>query len=94
MAARLAIPADLVSALEDGDARRLPPGPDHLFCMIHGQSRDAVDARRAELAAAVGLTAFPSAVLFSTDCYKQCGARYTAPQALPAGHAAPPGLAA
>lgn len=27
VATRLAIPADLVSALEDGDARRLPPGP-------------------------------------------------------------------
>ena len=25
------------------------------------------------------LAAFPAAVLFSTDCYKQCGARYQAP---------------
>ena len=101
-----AVPHEVVSRLghalasHDGVSlcyRRSSPGPEWpytLFCMIHGQSRDAVEARRAELAHAVGLTAFPSAVLFSTDCYKQCGARYTAPQALPAGHAARPGLAA
>ena len=86
-----AVPCEVVSRLghalasHDGVSlcyRRSSPGaewPYNLFCMIHGQSRDAVDARRAELAAAVGLTAFPSAVLFSTDCYKQCGARYQAP---------------
>ena len=51
----------------------------NLFCMIHGRSREAVAARREALAAAVGLAAFPHAVLFSTDCYKQCGARYQAP---------------
>ncbi len=70
--------------------------PYNLFCMIHGQSREAVEARRAELAAAVGLAALPHAVLFSTDCYKQCGARYRAPDALPPRRAAnlPAGLAA
>lgn len=58
---------------------------DHnLFCMIHGQDREAVARRRAELAEAVGLAAYPAAVLFSTDCYKQCGARYTTPQGLAA----------
>jgi len=70
--------------------------PYNLFCMIHGRSRDAVEARRAELAAAVGLDTLPHAVLFSTDCYKQCGARYRAPEALPSRPAAsrPAGLAA
>lgn len=53
--------------------------PYNLFCMIHGQGRAEVEARRAALAAQVGLAAFPAAVLFSTDCYKQCGARYRAP---------------
>lgn len=61
--------------------RRRPDGDwaYNLFCMIHGRSREAVAARREALAAAVGLAAFPHAVLFSTDCYKQCGARYQAP---------------
>ena len=47
--------------------------------MIHGHSRDVVEARRHEIAQAVGLADLPAAVLFSTDCYKQCGARYQAP---------------
>ena len=63
--------------------------PYNLFCMIHGRNREAVAARREALAAEVGLAAFPHAVLFSTDCYKQCGARYQAPGLPPAaGHAA------
>ena len=45
---------------------------------IYSRSR-AVAARREALAAEVGLAGFPHAVLFSTDCYKQCGARYQAP---------------
>ncbi|WP_374266249.1 Lrp/AsnC family transcriptional regulator [Zoogloea sp.] len=59
-----------------------PDWPYNLFCMIHGRSREAVEARRAELATAVGLDRLPHAVLFSTDCYKQCGARYRAPDAV------------
>ena len=55
--------------------------PYNLFGMIHGRSREAVAARREALAAEVGLAAFPHAVLFSTDCYKQCGARYRSPDA-------------
>ena len=71
-------------AAEDGVSlcyrrRTTSDWPYNLFCMIHGQGREAVEARRAALAAQVGLTTFPAAVLFSTDCYKQCGARYQAP---------------
>ena len=84
------VPDDQVSAFghalaaEDGVSlcyrrRTTPDWPYNLFCMIHGQGREAVEARRATLAAQVGLAAFPAAVLFSTDCYKQCGARYQAP---------------
>ncbi len=62
--------------------------PYNLFCMIHGRNREAVAARREALAAEVGLAAFPHAVLFSTDCYKQCGARYQAPGLPPADAAA------
>ncbi len=79
--------------------RRKSPGPDWpytLFCMIHGHSRDAVEARRDEIADAVGLASLPAAVLFSTDCYKQCGARYRAPDAAPPPRVGKPlpGLAA
>ncbi len=79
--------------------RRKSPGPEWpytLFCMIHGHSRDAVEARRDEIAEAVGLAGLPAAVLFSTDCYKQCGARYRAPDAAPPPRAGQPatGLAA
>lgn len=71
-------------AAEDGVSlcyrrRTTPDWSYNLFCMIHGQGRAEVDARRAGLAARVGLATFPAAVLFSTDCYKQCGARYQAP---------------
>lgn len=54
--------------------------PYSLFCMLHGQSRGAVEAHRDRLAQRLGLDNFPHAVLFSTDCYKQCGARYQAPE--------------
>ncbi|WP_374495094.1 Lrp/AsnC family transcriptional regulator [Zoogloea sp.] len=84
------VPEDQVSAFghalaaQDGVSlcyrrRTAPDWPYNLFCMIHGQGREAVEARRAALADQIGLGAFPSAVLFSTDCYKQCGARYQAP---------------
>ena len=103
-----AAPDDQVSRLghllagQDGVSlcyRRKRPGPDWpytLFCMIHGHSRDAVEARRHEIAQAVGLADLPAAVLFSTDCYKQCGARYRAPDAAPPPRVGQPlpGLAA
>jgi DNA-binding Lrp family transcriptional regulator len=90
-----AVPPEQVSALghslasHDGVSlcyrrKTWPDWPYSLFCMIHGQSRDAVESRRTQLIEQVGLGAFPSAVLFSTDCYKQCGARYCAPQGLAA----------
>lgn len=79
--------------------RRHSPGPEWpytLFCMIHGHSRDAVEARRDEIAESVGLAGLPAAVLFSTDCYKQCGARYHRPDAASPRHLSQPlpGLAA
>ena len=50
----------------------------NLYAMIHGRDRAAVDARRDAIAAALGLDAYPHAVLFSTVAYKQRGARYVA----------------
>lgn len=63
---------------------RHPAWPYNLFCMLHGQSRALVEAHRERLAQRLGLDHHPHAVLFSTDCYKQCGARYQAPKAPPA----------
>ncbi len=56
--------------------RALPDWRYNLFCMLHGRDRTSVASRRAELAAAHGLDAHPSAVLFSRRAFKQCGARY------------------
>lgn len=86
-----AVPEDVVDRLghalaaQDGVSlcyRRRPAGPDWpytLFCMLHGESRADVEARRRDLAERTGLHAFPAATLFSTECFKQCGAHYRPP---------------
>ena len=48
----------------------------NLYAMIHGRDRAVVTSRRDAIATALGLDAFPHAVLFSTTAYKQRGARY------------------
>jgi siroheme decarboxylase len=61
--------------------RRPAPGwPYTLYAMLHGQARDEVEARHQALSHQCGLAAYPSALLFSTTCFKQCGARYEAPR--------------
>jgi DNA-binding Lrp family transcriptional regulator len=50
--------------------------PYNLYGMIHGKDRDTVRARIDQLTADCALAGFPSAVLFSTARFKQCGARY------------------
>ena len=66
--------------------RAFPHWRYNLYCMLHGRDRATVEAQRARLAAAHGLDACASAVLFSRRAFKQCGARYTA--AAPAAAAA------
>lgn len=56
--------------------RRLPLWPYNLFAMIHGRAREEVEALVTEATVAAGLTQAPRAVLFSTRCFKQRGARY------------------
>ncbi|MBN8440328.1 MAG: Lrp/AsnC family transcriptional regulator [Thauera sp.] len=56
--------------------RALPGWPYNLFCMIHGSARDEVLAARDDLAARLGLDAFPHDVLFSCRRFKQTGACY------------------
>jgi DNA-binding Lrp family transcriptional regulator len=56
--------------------RVLPDWPYNLFCMIHGQAREEVEARIAALRAEHGLEALPHEILFSLTRFKQTGARY------------------
>jgi len=58
--------------------RRPPHWPYNLFCMIHGRDRATVQAQIERLVAGCGLDRVPRAVLFSTRCFKQEGARYRA----------------
>jgi siroheme decarboxylase len=60
--------------------RRRPAWPYNLFCMIHGRERGAVAALVQHAARTTGLAQFPSATLFSTRCFKQRGARFSARQ--------------
>jgi DNA-binding Lrp family transcriptional regulator len=62
-----------------GARERAAGWPYNLFCMIHGQQRETVQQQHAELCQRLKLNQFPSAVLFSTQRYKQCGARYGHP---------------
>ena len=54
--------------------RRPPDWPYNLFCMIHGQDRDAVLRALERAAALAGLAAVPREVLFSGRRFKQRGA--------------------
>ncbi len=58
--------------------RRPPHWPYNLFCMIHGRDRATVRAQIERLVADCALDGIPRAVLFSTRCFKQEGARYRA----------------
>lgn len=61
--------------------RRRVPGawPYNLYCMIHGKAQDEVRARRNDIAARLGLDAWPHEVLFSGQRFKQQGACYAEP---------------
>lgn len=57
-------------------ARAMPEWPYNLYCMIHGQDRNAVLEKVAFLVKSCGLEAVERSVLFSCRRFKQCGARY------------------
>ncbi|HEX6093192.1 MAG TPA: AsnC family protein [Dongiaceae bacterium] len=56
--------------------RALPDWPYNLFCMIHGRSRSDVETQVRQAAEAAAIEAMPQALLFSTTCFKQRGARF------------------
>jgi DNA-binding Lrp family transcriptional regulator len=62
-------------------ARALPEWPYNLYCMLHGVDRAPVWDRIDTLARALGLEAFPRAVLFSRTRFKQTGARVASREA-------------
>jgi DNA-binding Lrp family transcriptional regulator len=60
-------------------ARALPHWRYNLYCMIHGRNHERVLAQVEWLRETCGLAGYPFAVLFSSQRFKQRGARY-APQ--------------
>jgi DNA-binding Lrp family transcriptional regulator len=56
-------------------ARGLPAWPYNLFCMIHGQLREEVLAKIADLRQRLGLSGYPHDSLFSLTRFKPTGAR-------------------
>ncbi len=66
--------------------RRLPQWRYNLFCMIHGQSRDAVLERVEQLVRQCGDAPIAHQVLFSRRRFKQRGARYHSDKGCTANH--------
>ena len=62
--------------------RRLPQWRYNLYCMIHGKSRDEVQAHLAHMIQSCGLQDLPHEVLFSKRRFKQRGAAYFAKPAM------------
>lgn len=56
--------------------RALPDWPYNLFCMIHGQVREDVQAKIVDIRQRLCLTDYAHDVLFSLTRFKQNGARY------------------
>ena len=55
--------------------RALPDWPYNLFAMVHGKSRDEVEAKRTEIAALLGSAVGASDILYSTRILKKTGLR-------------------
>jgi len=62
--------------------RRLPDWPYNLFTMVHGNNREEVTQKVADIVQCCGLQEIEHTILFSTRRFKQRGARYTPKQAV------------
>ena len=62
--------------------RHLPVWPYNLFAMMHGRTRDEVEARVREISALIGAAARTSDVLYSVRILKKTGMRIEAEAAL------------
>jgi DNA-binding Lrp family transcriptional regulator len=56
----------------------LPEWPYNLYCMIHGKNKVTVEKQLAQLIEQCGLETVEKQILFSSRCFKQRGAIYTA----------------
>ena len=56
----------------------LPEWPYNLYCMIHGKNKVTVEKQLAQLIEQCGLETVEKQILFSSRCFKQRGAVYTA----------------
>jgi DNA-binding Lrp family transcriptional regulator len=61
--------------------RALPDWPYNLFAMVHGTTREEVEAKRADIAAILGQSCRGSDVLYSTRILKKTGLRLNDPGA-------------
>ena len=61
--------------------RALPDWPYNLFAMIHGATRDEVEAKRAKIADLLGPSCSGSDILYSTRILKKTGLRLNDPGA-------------
>jgi DNA-binding Lrp family transcriptional regulator len=61
--------------------RALPEWPYNLFAMVHGATRDQVEAKRAEIASLLGPSCRGSDILYSTRILKKTGLRLNDPGA-------------
>ena len=61
--------------------RALPEWPYNLFAMVHGATRDEVEAKRAEIASLLGPSCRGSDILYSTRILKKTGLRLNDPGA-------------
>ena len=55
--------------------RALPDWPFNLFAMLHGSSRDEVEAKRGEVSAVLGNACRGHDILYSTRILKKTGLR-------------------
>jgi DNA-binding Lrp family transcriptional regulator len=60
--------------------RRLPQWPYNLFAMVHGKSRDEVEAQVAQIAAFLGTQVRSHSILYSTRILKKTGLRLGSPK--------------
>jgi DNA-binding Lrp family transcriptional regulator len=58
--------------------RRLPEWPYNLFAMVHGRSREEVEAKAAEIAGCLGAACRGRTILYSSRILKKAGLRLSA----------------
>jgi DNA-binding Lrp family transcriptional regulator len=63
-------------------ARARPDWPYNLFCMVHAKTHEDACTAIAAINRTAGTANVPQAILFSRQCFKQRGARFSQPTGL------------